>query len=136
MKTLKLEHKIIQPYICIFITSSSKVVRLHIFFKIKVRIVNNPEIPSCRALLISYYGDYSFLTGPSKNLKTGALALVMAQLDDSFWSHRQGVTYISIVRLAYKSYFFSKQIVFFSHNKSANGTFSHDLGHISIRVMG
>ena len=96
VKTLKLEHKSIQPYICIFITSSSKVVRLHIFSKIKVRIVNNPEIPSCRALLISYYGDYSFLTGPSKNLKTGALALVMAQLDDSFWSHRRGVMYISV----------------------------------------
>jgi hypothetical protein len=29
------------------------------------------------------------------------------------------------VRLSYKLYFFSKQIVFFSHNKSANNTFSH-----------
>jgi len=31
------------------------------------------------------------------------------------------------VRLAYKPYFFSQRTVFFSHNKSANSTFSHDL---------
>ena len=31
------------------------------------------------------------------------------------------------VRLGYKSYFFNQRIVFFSHNKSANGTFSHGL---------
>ena len=31
------------------------------------------------------------------------------------------------VRLAYKPYFFSQRIIFFSHNKSANSTFSHDL---------
>jgi len=31
------------------------------------------------------------------------------------------------VRLAYKSYYFSQRTVFFSHNKSANSTFSHDL---------
>jgi len=29
--------------------------------------------------------------------------------------------------LAYKPYFFSQQIIFFSHTKSANSTFSHDL---------
>ena len=29
------------------------------------------------------------------------------------------------VRWAYKSYFFSQQIIFFFHNKSANNTFSH-----------
>ena len=29
--------------------------------------------------------------------------------------------------LAYKPYFFSQRIIFFSHNKSANSTFSHDL---------
>ena len=31
------------------------------------------------------------------------------------------------VHLAYKSYFFSQRIIFFSHNKSANSTFSHGL---------
>ena len=31
------------------------------------------------------------------------------------------------VRLAYKPYFFSQRTVFFSHNKSVNNTFSHDL---------
>ena len=31
------------------------------------------------------------------------------------------------VRLAYKPYFFSQRTVFFSHNKSTNGTFSHGL---------
>ena len=31
------------------------------------------------------------------------------------------------VRLAYNPYFFSERIVFFSHNKSANSTFSHGL---------
>jgi len=31
------------------------------------------------------------------------------------------------VRLAYKPYFFGQRTVFFSHNKAANGTFSHDL---------
>ena len=31
------------------------------------------------------------------------------------------------VRLAYKLYFFSQRTVFFSHNKSANNTFSHCL---------
>ena len=31
------------------------------------------------------------------------------------------------VRLAYKSYFFSQRTIFFSHNKSANSTFSHGL---------
>ena len=31
------------------------------------------------------------------------------------------------VRLAYKPYFFSQRTIFFSHNKSANSTFSHDL---------
>jgi hypothetical protein len=31
------------------------------------------------------------------------------------------------VRLSYKSYFFSEQTMFFSHNKLANNTFSHDL---------
>ena len=31
------------------------------------------------------------------------------------------------VRLAYKPYFFSQQTIFFSHNKSANSTFSHGL---------
>ena len=31
------------------------------------------------------------------------------------------------VRLAYKLYFFSQRIVFFSHNKSANDTFSYGL---------
>ena len=31
------------------------------------------------------------------------------------------------VRLAYKPYFFSQRIVFFSHNKSANNTFGHGL---------
>ena len=31
------------------------------------------------------------------------------------------------VRLAYKLYFFSQRTIFFSHNKSANSTFSHDL---------
>jgi hypothetical protein len=31
------------------------------------------------------------------------------------------------VCLSYKSYFFSKRIVFSSHHKSANSTFSHDL---------
>jgi len=29
--------------------------------------------------------------------------------------------------LAYKPYFFSQRILFFSYNKSANGTFSHGL---------
>jgi len=29
--------------------------------------------------------------------------------------------------LAYKPYFFSKQIIIFSHTKSTNGTFSHNL---------
>ena len=29
--------------------------------------------------------------------------------------------------LAYKPYFFSQRTVFFSHTKSVNGTFSHDL---------
>ena len=29
--------------------------------------------------------------------------------------------------IAYKPYFFSQLTVFFSHNKSANGTFSHGL---------
>jgi len=35
--------------------------------------------------------------------------------------------YIHSVRLglAYKPYFFSQRTVFFSHNKSANSTFSH-----------
>ena len=31
------------------------------------------------------------------------------------------------IRLAYKPYFFSQRTVFFSHNKSANSTFSHGL---------
>jgi len=31
------------------------------------------------------------------------------------------------VRLVYKPYFFSQRTVFFSHNKSTNGTFSHGL---------
>ena len=31
------------------------------------------------------------------------------------------------IRSAYKSYFFSQQIIFFSHNKSANNIFSHNL---------
>ena len=31
------------------------------------------------------------------------------------------------IRLAYKSYFFSQRTIFFSHNKSANSTFSHGL---------
>ena len=31
------------------------------------------------------------------------------------------------VRLAYKPYFFNQQTIFFSHNKLANSTFSHDL---------
>ena len=31
------------------------------------------------------------------------------------------------VRLAYKPYFFTQRIIFFSHNKLANSTFSHDL---------
>jgi len=31
------------------------------------------------------------------------------------------------LRLAYKPYFFSQRTVFFSHNKSANSTFSHGL---------
>ena len=31
------------------------------------------------------------------------------------------------VRWAYKPYFFSQRIIFFSHNKSTNSTFSHDL---------
>ena len=31
------------------------------------------------------------------------------------------------VRLSYKLYFFSQRIVFFSHNKSVNGTFNHGL---------
>jgi len=31
------------------------------------------------------------------------------------------------VRLAYKPYFFSQRTIFFSHNKSANGIFSHGL---------
>ena len=31
------------------------------------------------------------------------------------------------VRWTYKSYFFSQRTVFFSHNKLANGTFSHGL---------
>jgi len=35
--------------------------------------------------------------------------------------------YFRPVRLAYNPYFFSQRTVFFSHNKSANGTFSHGL---------
>jgi len=31
------------------------------------------------------------------------------------------------IRLAYNLYFFSHRTVFFSHHKSANSTFSHDL---------
>ena len=31
------------------------------------------------------------------------------------------------VRLVYKPYFFSQRTIFFSHNKSANGTFSYGL---------
>ena len=31
------------------------------------------------------------------------------------------------IRLAYKPYFFSQRIIFFSHNKLANSTFSHGL---------
>ena len=31
------------------------------------------------------------------------------------------------VRLAYKPYFFGQRIIFFSHNKSTNSTFSHGL---------
>ena len=31
------------------------------------------------------------------------------------------------VRLAYKQYFFSQRTIFFSHNKSTNNTFRHDL---------
>jgi len=31
------------------------------------------------------------------------------------------------VRWTYKPYFFSQQTVFFSHTKSTNSTFSHDL---------
>ena len=37
------------------------------------------------------------------------------------------LTYLRPVRLAYKPYFFSQRTVFFSHNKSANSTFSHGL---------
>ena len=35
--------------------------------------------------------------------------------------------YARPVRLAYKPYFFSQRTIFFSHNKSANSTFSHGL---------
>ena len=36
------------------------------------------------------------------------------------------------VRLAYKSYFFSQQTIFFSHNKLANNIFSHGLSRALI----
>jgi len=39
------------------------------------------------------------------------------------------------VRSAYKPYFFSLQVIFFSHNKSANSTFSHGLSAKRIRQI-
>jgi len=57
-----------------------------------------------------------------------------------FFPHLGCSIFIFIFRpvcLAYKPYFFSQRILFFSHNKSANSTFSHGLstkrtGHLSI----
>jgi len=42
-------------------------------------------------------------------------------------SNKTTVRPIRPVRLAYKPYFFSQRTIFFSHNKSANNIFSHDL---------
>jgi len=36
--------------------------------------------------------------------------------------------------LAYKPYFFSQRTIFFSHTKSANSTFSHDLSAKQAKV--
>ena len=43
----------------------------------------------------------------------------------NYW--RQILEDVRPARLAYKPYFFSQLTVFFSHNKSANNTFSHGL---------
>ena len=43
------------------------------------------------------------------------------------WSYAEKCSDYRPVRLAYKPYFSSKRIIFFSHNKSTNSTFSHSL---------
>ena len=43
-----------------------------------------------------------------------------------YFTHPEWTVYRP-VRLAYKPYFFGQQTLFFSHNKSANNTFSHGL---------
>ena len=48
--------------------------------------------------------------------------ILMGELNMTTWSRS-----IRPVHLAYKPYFFSQRTVFFSHNKSANSTFSHGL---------
>jgi hypothetical protein len=41
-------------------------------------------------------------------------------------SSSKQIANVDLVRLSYEPYCFSEGIMFFSHGKSANGTFSHD----------
>jgi hypothetical protein len=55
-----------------------------------------------------------------------ALVFFNAKVVHVFQSVSMSNDYIGPVRLSYKPYFFNQRTIFFSHNKSANNTFSHD----------
>jgi hypothetical protein len=75
---------------------------------------------------------YRDLFRSSKGLCGGCLVVefiqsTIARMLISMKYMRYVYTNYGPVRLSYKPYFFSERTMFFSHNKSANSTFSHGL---------
>ena len=106
-----------------------------IFYEFSWLALHIPSPPACTEDIANRIAKDQYVQPnvPTTTILTVKKTILTMTPDHMYKAHR---TTIHPVRLAYKPYFFRQRTLFFSHNKSANNTFSHGLsakrtGHMS-----